>query len=354
MKITVSQAQLRAITSRLEKASECGDFVLYQRAQGLLLVFQAGMNFNDAAKYLKSVAESVRRWVCEFMEFGLSSLKVKIYPGRQPKLSKTQCRNLKAIISGSPAAFGYACGCWNAAIICDLISRLYKIKFSVKYLPELLRRIGLSYQKAKFASAKADKEKRTVWKTETWPKILKEAKKKNAMILFGDEASFALWGSLGYTWSPKGKQPLVFTNGNRKNVKVFGMIDYFSGKFIHQMIDGKLNGESYLKFLRKVLREASENVILIQDGAPYHRSKAVKNFIQENASRLSVYQLPSYSPDFNPIECVWRKVKRAAIHNVYFESFEDLVATVRAQMKKIKADPKAILGLMGVYTKVKA
>ena len=62
-----------------------------------------------------------------------------------------------------------------------------------------------------------------------------------------------------------------------------------------------------------------------------------------------MYKLPAYSPDYNPIECVWRKIKRAATHNVYFENFAELTETVRKQLKKLKRTPNTILNLFGVY-----
>ena len=46
------------------------------------------------------------------------------------------------------------------------------------------------------------------------------------MILFEDEASFAQWGSLSYTWARRGHQPEVPTSGKRKGYKVFGAIEY--------------------------------------------------------------------------------------------------------------------------------
>ena len=132
------------------------------------------------------------------------------------------------------------------------------------------------------------------------------------------------------------------------------MIDYFTGKLIYQVIDGMLNGESYCKFLQKVLRETSGKVIIIQDGAPYHRSRLVKDFTQENSERLTLYKLPSYSPDYSPIECVWRKIKRAATHHVYFENIEQLSETVVKHLTKLKRNPRSIKELFGVYTASKA
>ena len=53
------------------------------------------------------------------------------------------------------------------------------------------------------------------------------------MILFTDEVSFALWGSLGRTWAPRGQQPQVKTTGKRKGLKLFGAIEFHSGAFYY-------------------------------------------------------------------------------------------------------------------------
>lgn len=65
----------------------------------------------------------------------------------------------------------------------------------------------------------------------TWPQILKDAKKNKAVILFGDEVSFAMWGSLARTWAPIGKQPVVKTFVLRKGLKMYGAIEFNGGGF---------------------------------------------------------------------------------------------------------------------------
>jgi hypothetical protein len=56
---------------------------------------------------------------------------------------------------------------------------------------------------------------------------------KGTRLLFGDEVSFAQWGSLGYTWALKGQPPVVKTTGKRKGYKVLGLIELFSGRFFY-------------------------------------------------------------------------------------------------------------------------
>ena len=94
-----------------------------------------------------------------------------------------------------------------------------------------------------------------------------------------------------------------------------------------------------------------DKIILIQDGATYHTSQDMQAFLQEHRDRLLVYQLPSYSPDYNPIEHLWKKVKTKATHNRYFANFAQLVEAVDGALAYFDARTSEILSLMGVYSK---
>lgn len=168
------------------------------------------------------------------------------------------------------------------------------------------------------------------------------------IIVFGDEVSFAQWGSLARTCAPKGKQPEIRTCGKRKGLKMFGVIEFNDGDFEYMECNGKFNGESYMEFLKRVLNKYSCPVILIEDGASYHRSKVVKEFKSkmEAQERLYVYGLPSYSPDKNPIEKLWRNTKRDATHLKYFPTFEDLRSAVITAFNKYLRDASKIICVM--------
>jgi hypothetical protein len=71
--------------------------------------------------------------------------------------------------------------------------------------------------------------------------MLRKAQAQKALLLFGDAASFPQWGTLPYTWARRGQQPLVTTSGKRKGYKVFGGIDSFTGCFLSQGQEGRLN-----------------------------------------------------------------------------------------------------------------
>jgi transposase len=168
-------------------------------------------------------------------------------------------------------------------------------------------------------------------------------------LLFGDEASFAQWGSLSSTWAPQGQQPEVPTSGKRKAYKVFGLIDSFSGRFFYKAHAGRFNSASYAAFLLDVLAQTPQHVVVIQDGARYHTSKAMQAFFETHAARLSIEQLPAYSPDFNPIEHLWKKVKKEATHLKHFPEFTDWQQAVDRALLHFAQTTNEITVLMARY-----
>ncbi|MCP4406036.1 MAG: winged helix-turn-helix domain-containing protein [bacterium] len=89
-------------------------------------------------------------------------------------------------------------GVWNTAMIAELIVLKFGVSYNPRYLSSLLKKLGLTYQKACFISDRLDEEayqkKRKEWVEKTWPGILRTAKATHAVIVFGDEISFRMWG----------------------------------------------------------------------------------------------------------------------------------------------------------------
>jgi len=314
-----------------------------------------GFSYSVIGSNLRVTEESIRQWVVAFLLKGVSGLKSKKPSGRPPKLTKTQKKELEKIIIDGPAKAGFPGACWRSPMVQCLIYQRFGVEYNVFYISQLLKNMGFSYQKAKFVADHKDPEKRKVWVEQTWSEILRLADQKNAFILFGDEASFPQWGSLTYTWAKRGQQPVVQTSGTRRAYKVFGLIDYFSGRFFCKGHDkGRLNSESYEAFLTEVLSRTRSHIILIQDGARYHTSKAMQKFFERKASRITVYNLPSYSPDYNPIEKLWKKIKEKEIHLHYFPTFDSLKNKVQEALLHFQDMKNEILSLFNFYAELAA
>jgi transposase len=348
IRIRLSRELRQSLIERLQRAYGAGQLRLIKRIHAVLYMVD-GKSVADVAEVLQLGVQTVRDYVCAFVLNGLDSLHYKRPSGRPAKLTKTQRKELAELITSGPEAAGYASACWTSVMLQDLIERHFGVAYHPHHICALLDQMGFSFQKARFVADHLDEAARRQWQEQTWPDILRLAGQLKALILFGDEASFAQWGSLSYTWARKGQQPTVKTSGKRKAYKVFGLIDYYSGQLFCKAHRGRFNAGSYSQFLSEVLAQTQQHLILIQDGARYHTSRALQDFFATQAQRLTKFQLPAYSPDFNPIEKFWKKVKKQATHLKYFPTFDALTEKVDATLQQFAALPSEILSLMSRY-----
>ena len=347
-RIRLTKTSRQTLQEQLVRAYQAAALRLVKRIHALLCIAD-NQSTAEVSQLLHLGEQTIRDYLNAFLLKGVESLHYRRPPGRPARLTKTQRKELADLITAGPEAAGYTSGCWTAVMVQDLILRHFNVEYHPHYICNLLDQLGFSFQKARFISDHLDEAARSRWLTETWPEILRLAQQTHALILFGDEASFAQWGSLSYTWAPKGQQPTVKTSGRRKGYKVFGLIEFFSGRLFWKGQIGRFNAESYIAFLTEVLMQTQEPLILIQDGAKYHTCQATKDFLAAHADRLTKFQLPSYSPDFNPIEYLWRNVKKDATHLKYFATFEAMTEKVETTLRKIAGLPSHILALMDRY-----
>ena len=78
-------------------------------------------------------------------------------------------------------------------------------------------------------------------------------------------------------------------------------------------------------------REKHERVVLLIDNAPWHRGRPIDEAMRDNP-HLEFKRLPSYSPQLNPVERFWKKLRRRATHNRLFDTLADLKTSLRASL----------------------
>jgi transposase len=81
--------------------------------------------------------------------------------------------------------------------------------------------------------------------------------------------------------------------------------------------DRAFKGEDAVRFLKHLMRQIEGKLLVVWDGSPIHRSRAVKDFLaSEASSRLQLEQLPCYAPELNPDEGIWKHLKYVELKNL--------------------------------------
>ena len=351
MRFPMSLVYRKEVESQLKTAQQLGHLRQVKYFLAILAVMD-GQSVAHVAVVLRVHEKTVATWICTFCCYGPQGAPHKKPPGRPPQLTPTQKEALATRIEEGPVKAGFSGACWRSPMIQQRISEHFGVDYNVFYIAQLLKNLGLSFHKAACVSAHLDALKRQAWRTKTWPQMLRAAKAKHALLLFGDEASVPQWGTLTYTWARRGQPPMVQTSGKRKGYKVFGLIDSCTGHFFYQGQDGRRNSAASIAFLRRVLAHTTQPVMRMQDGAKYHTSAETKTFLAQQAARLQVFQLPTSSPDYNPIEKLWKKSKQQDTHLHYFPTFEALTEKVEQALLKFAKAPEEVLALCSLPTEL--
>lgn len=137
----------------LSTAFQHNDLRLYRIVQSLLWL-EKEYSMKDIAERLNVSRRTTYNWLKKFLTFGTKWLRKENYKKRGPKakLTKTQRKELYDMIVQNPEKNGFDSGVWNSAMINELIFRQFGVQYNPRYLPTLLKKMGLSYQKAAIQS----------------------------------------------------------------------------------------------------------------------------------------------------------------------------------------------------------
>jgi transposase len=132
---------------------------------------------------------------------------------------------------------------------------------------------------------------------------------------------------------PEETDPVVLHAPTRKSVALFGAVNLQGGQMISHFND-LFDAQSFLAFLKALLRRRrhGKKMVVITDNARYHHAAALNDWLQAHRALLELLFLPPYSPELNPIERVWKLLRRLCTHNEYFPELKLLQNALTRQL----------------------
>ena len=108
--------------------------------------------------------------------------------------------------------------------------------------------------------------------------------------------------------SKRGERAIVKEPFRRSNNHTLVGAISLSGMQTSMLVEGAVNGAAFLTFIRHFLApQIGQGTMVVMDNLPAHKIKGVQESIEETGAEL--LYLPPYSPEYNPIEECWSKVK---------------------------------------------
>jgi transposase len=217
------------------------------------------------------------------------------------------------------------------------IENLTGIKLSPTRVRVFMKRIGMKRHKLGHIPAKADPEKQSQWLQDTLEPHIEAARNGKCQLLFMDAAHFVLKSYLCYVWSFA--RLFVKAPAGRKRLNVLGAVNAITKEVDFLSNTSYINAEVIADFLRQLaLKYWNYPIVIVLDNARYQHCIFIKDIA--NKLGITLLFLPSYSPNLNIIERLWKFIKKKALYAQYYEKFEAFQEAIIETIHKINKDQK--------------
>ena len=151
--------------------------------------------------------------------------------------------------------------------------------------------------------------------------------------MFQDEAGFGRINKPKYCWCKKGIRPSVPCHHIREYRYVYGAVEPINGNSCF-LIMPYCNTACMNVFLDHLsLSYPDDIIILVCDGAAWHKSKAL--IIPDN---IRLVFIPPYTPEMNPIEQIWKEIRKRGFRNEIFQTLNKVVERLCLTIRSISSE----------------
>jgi transposase len=240
----------------------------------------------------------------------------------------------------------------------ELRARLYRTaeeivvfiaeRFSIDYTPSgvvpLLKRLGFVYKKTVSVPPKTDASAQRQF-LEQLRTIM--AAKRQQSVYFCDAMHPQHNTRPSYGWIYRGESVAIRSNAVRQCINLNGAINAEQVSDVVVREDKRIDAESVIALYEQLQQRQPEGrIIVISDNARYYHSRVVKEWVK--TSRIEQVFLPSYSPNLNLIERLWKFLRKKVIDTHYYPTlpkFREAIDTFFGNIQQYHAELQTLLTL---------
>lgn len=211
-------------------------------------------------------------------------------------------------------------------------------------LHRILCAARLGWKRCQKLPKKADPHRRAAF-MQRFHQLYDEVWRLQTRLIYIDEAHIHRDMDIGYTWALKGKPAWRLSDSAplAHRINWYGAYDFAEGRCLIWN-EGSCNKEHTIQFLQRLaawLDDEPGEVVIIWDGATWHRAKCVQKAAAELG--FTLIALPPYSPDLNPIEGLWKWMREEVTRNYCHPSMRHLFDACKAFIDRINTDPTTLV-----------
>lgn len=279
-----------------------------------ILMIDKGYSCKETAEVLLLDEDTITNWKDKFLnKKDMDEWLKDNYSGYQGRLNKSEKEEVSKFIDE------------NIISSCERVIIFLKEKFGKEYSLSgcwhLLHSLKYVYKYTKNVPSKMVIEQQEQFKL--FYEDLVENLPENQVLLFGDSVHPQHNTSPSKVWVKKGEEKVIKSNSGRSRVNISALFEPEKVELTY--VESKtVNSKTLIELLSKVEEKYSDKVLIniVIDNASTHKSDEVNEYLKEHP-RINLIFLPTYSPNLNLIERLWKFMRKKKINTTYYEKFKD-------------------------------
>lgn len=227
----------------------------------------------------------------------------------------------------TPRAYGFFRSRWTCAVLAILLWERQHVRKSPETIRRQLHRQNYVWRRPRPVLGPVDPAYHE--KVRRIQRLLRSLPADETAV-FQDEVDVHLNPKIGSMWMPRGEQAEVETPGNNVKRHLAGSLVWRTSTLIVSPPGTRRNTALFLAHLDDLRRRLRgyRKIHVICDNAAFHKSRAVREYLEQWEHRIELHYLPTYAPETNPIERVWWHLHETITRNHQCATIEELLTEV--------------------------
>ncbi|XHX78120.1 MAG: IS630 family transposase [Stenomitos frigidus ULC029] len=295
-----------------------------QRAQCILLSFQ-GWSLSQLRQLYGISRKTLYTWLTRWEDERLVGLYDRAGRGRKAKLNDAQKQQVRAWVQAEPK---------NLKKVLSQVEAAWGIRISKDTLKRVLKQFEMRWLRMKRGLAGKPDSWELEVKLERLKQLKEQEKQGEISLRYLDEAGFSLVPSVPYGWQDKGSR-ITLKSQSSQRLNVLGLLNT-QNELVAEVYLGTTRSERVIRFLDQFSQTLEQTTVVVLNQASIHTSEAMIEKLEEwRKNKLELFWLPTYSPQFNLIETLWRFMKYEWIEVAAYQDWKSLIAYVKKVLGKV-------------------
>lgn len=292
----------------------------------VLILLDMGKDYDEIVAVLGIGRGTVTNCLQKYQSEGLDKYLDRHYVPYSGKLDENALKTLDSEVSAGVFI--------NSQEVKEYLEKTFGISYSLSAVRAILEKLDFVYKKTSEVPGKFDAAEQAAFLAQLVP-FLKEIG-ENEVVFFLDGVHPTHNTRSSYAWIKRGQENVIPTNTGRKRINLSGAMNAHQPEEVIIHESEWVNAQATVVLLEKIVAKHPEKqqIFTIGDNASYYKNEIVQDWLDKHPQVTQLF-LPTYSPNLNLIERIWKFMRKKVINTKFYPTFIEFKKAILEFFEKL-------------------